>query len=462
MEQNMKTIGNILVIDDDPNFSKLLHYNLVKEGYTADVASSGHEALDKIASDTYNILLVDYRLPDMTGLDLLKNVRESGAETPVIMITGHADVQLAIDAMKQGAYDFITKPLKIDELIITVRNALERSLLSKEVGKLRGVLKEKYDFKNIIGESPRMDDVFKVMGQVIGSNVTVLIQGESGTGKELVAHAIHFNSDRQEKPFVIVNCGAIPDNLLESELFGYERGAFTGALERHEGKFEQADKGTIFLDEIGDLTPQTQVKLLRVLQNRTVERLGGNASIKVDVRIISATNKDLFREVKAGRFREDLYYRLAVFPIILPPLRDRKDDIPRIALHFIEKFSKASSKHVEGISREAVNKLLEYSWPGNVRELENAMERAVLLCNGKEIKKECLPATILMMPKIETTVAAGSPVRGDLRSLEALEIDAIKKALLDSENNISKASKSLGISRATFYRKASKFNIITD
>lgn len=461
MEQSMKTARKILVVDDERNFVKLLEYNLGKEGHVIDTAFNGEEALNKISEQMPDLVLTDLKMPGMGGMEILKRVKEKDRSVPVIMISGHGDAETAVEAMKLGAYDFISKPLRNDELIITVRNALNSRMLSEKVTELRSQLETRYDFKNIIGSSGKMMDVFKIMENAIGASVTVLIQGESGTGKELVAKAIHYNGSRKEEPFVVVNCAAIPETLLESELFGYERGAFTGALERKIGKFEQADRGTIFLDEIAEMTPMTQAKLLRVLENKELERLGGQERIKVDVRIISATNKDLKEEVKEGNFREDLYYRLMVFPIMLPPLRERKEDIPMLISHFMNIYAKEAGKKVKDISNEAMAYLMKYSWPGNVRELENVIERAVVLCEGDMINLSHLPVGLealggSSMPQL----IGGGMQTSKIVSLENLEAEALKKALDISGHNISKAAKELGIGRATFYRKAKKFNIL--
>jgi len=451
----------ILVVDDDKNFIKLLEHNLVKEGYVVDTAFSGEEALNKINEQIPDLILTDLKMPGAGGMEILRRVREMDKSVPVIMITGHGDAETAVEAMKLGAYDFITKPLSPGELIVTARNALNSRVLLEEVTELRSQLETRYDFKNIIGSSGKMKEVFNMMGTAVNSSVTALIQGESGTGKELVAKAIHYNGPRKGGPFIVVNCAAIPETLLESELFGYERGAFTGALERRIGKFEQADRGTIFLDEITEMSPMTQAKLLRVLEGKEIERLGGQERIKVDVRIISATNRELTKEVKEGRFREDLYYRLMVFPIMLPPLRDRKEDIPLLISHFMNIYAKDAGKEIKHVSREAMEFLMKYSWPGNVRELENVIERAVVLCDGDTINLSHLPVGL------EALTGPGMPqlVRGGMEaskivSLENLEAEALKKALDIAEHNISKAAKELGIGRATFYRKAKKFGIL--
>ncbi len=460
LEQNMKTANKILVVDDEVNFLKLLEYNLNKEGYAVSTALNGEDALNKINEHMPDLILTDLKMPGIGGMEILKQVKEKDKSVQVIMITGHGDAETAVEAMKLGAYDFISKPLRNDELIVTVRNALNSRILIEKVTELRSQLETRYDFKNIIGSSGKMKDLFKIMETAIGTSVTVLIQGESGTGKELVAKAIHYNGPRKEGPFVVVNCAAIPETLLESELFGYERGAFTGALERKIGKFEQADRGTIFLDEIAEMTPMTQAKLLRVLESKELERLGGQEVIKVDVRIISATNKELIKEVKEGNFREDLYYRLMVFPIMLPPLRERKEDIPMLISHFMNIYAKNAGKEIKNISNEAMAYLMKYSWPGNVRELENVVERAIVMCEGDTINLSHLPVGLEALAGSSMPQLIGGGMQtSKIVSLENLEAEALKKALDIAGHNISKAAKELGIGRATFYRKAKKFKI---
>ncbi|MDZ7347050.1 MAG: sigma-54 dependent transcriptional regulator, partial [candidate division KSB1 bacterium] len=377
----------ILIVDDDKNICKMIEASLRKERkYEVSTALSGEACLKLIKEDLPDLVLLDIQMPGIDGIETLKRIKEEEPRLPVIMMTAHGTIERAVNSMKLGAYDFLTKPFARERLLVTVQNALLNSSLQKEVSELRSELKNKYGFHNIIGQSGIMQDVFRAVEKVVNSNVTVLIQGESGTGKELIARAIHFHSKtRANKPFVAVNCSALPESLLESELFGHEKGSFTGASGRRIGKFEQADGGTIFLDEIGLMTPATQSKILRILQEREFERVGGNELIKVNVRVISATNKDLEEEMKAGNFREDLYYRISVFPIKLPPLRERKEDIPLLAAHFLKKFNEQEGKHIEGISPDALELLMAYNWPGNVRELENAMERAVVLANGDEI-----------------------------------------------------------------------------
>jgi len=453
--------GNVLLVDDDENFKQLLEYNLSKEGYSIMKASNGEDALSMIEKHAPDIILLDLKMKGMGGMETLNKIKEFDRNLPVIMITGHGDTETAVTAMKLGAYDFVSKPLKPDEISVTVRNALANRGLLKEVKDLKSQLKARYDFKQMIGSSGKMQDVFRVMEKAVDYMVTVLIQGESGTGKELVARAIHYNGPRKDKPLVVVNCAAIPEALLESELFGFEKGAFTGAFDRREGKFEQADGGTIFLDEIGEMSPLTQAKVLRVLENKEIERLGGHERVKVDVRIISATNKDLAKEVRDGRFREDLYYRLMVFPIILPLLKDRKEDIPSLVSHFINIYGRSSGKEIKHISSEAMDFLINYSWPGNIRELENIIERAVVLCSGDTVTLGHMPVGLGPLSKEgRSSSFPGELATQKILSLENMEAQALRGALDIAGHNISRAAKELGISRATFYRKAKRFGIL--
>ncbi len=448
---------NILIVDDDKNICKMIEASLRKEKrYEIETALSGEACLRLIKENPPELVLLDIQMPGIDGIETLHRIREENPYIPVIMMTAHGTIERAVSSMKAGAYDFLTKPFARDRLLVTVNNALMNSSLRREVDELRSELKSKYAFANIIGQSGVMQDVFRSVEKVFNSNVTVLIQGESGTGKELIARAIHYHSTiRAGKPFVAVNCSALPESLLESELFGHEKGSFTGAVGRRIGKFEQANGGTIFLDEIGLMTPATQSKLLRVLQEREFERVGGNELVKVDVRVISATNKDLEEEMKKGEFREDLYYRISVFPIKLPPLRERREDIPLLAGHFLQKYAKQEGKSIEGITPDALDLMMAYHWPGNVRELENAMERAMVLASGPEIGAKDLPAAVRSLGEkriyeSDNTLASW---------IEKLEEEALRQALLECEGNISQTAKKLGIGRATIYRKAKKYGL---
>lgn len=456
----MSEIGRnyqILVVDDDRNIAKMIEINLRKEkSYEVKTASSGEACLKIFRESLPDLVLLDIQMPGIDGLETLKRIKEEEPRIPVVMMSAHGTIERAVKSMKLGAYDFITKPFQTDRLMITVKNALMTSALQQEIAELRTELKERYQFKNIIGQSGAMQEVFRSLQKVVNSNVTVMIQGESGTGKELIARAIHYhNKARANKNFVAVNCSALPESLLESELFGHEKGAFTGAAGRRIGKFEMANGGTMFLDEIALMTPATQAKVLRILQEREFERVGGNELVKVDCRMISATNRDLEDAIKKGEFREDLFYRISVFPIKLPPLRERKEDIPLLAGYFLKKYSKQESKVVEGIHPDALELLTAYHWPGNVRELENAIERAVVLASGEEVTAKDLPTAVRSLGEKKIYESDNT-----LSSwIEKLEEEALKQALLECEGNISQTAKKLGIGRATIYRKAKKYGL---
>jgi DNA-binding NtrC family response regulator len=448
---------SILVVDDDKNICKMIEINLRKEKeYEVEVANSGEACLKAIREFVPDLILLDIQMPGIDGIETLKRIRDEEPRMPVVMMSAHGTIEKAVQSMKLGAYDFITKPFASDRMLITVRNALTTSSLKQEIDTLRSELRSKFQFKNIIGQSGKMQEVFRALEKVVNSNVTVLIQGESGTGKELIARAIHYHSSlRSSKPFIAVNCSALPESLLESELFGHEKGSFTGATGRRVGKFEVANGGSIFLDEIGLMTQATQAKVLRILQEREFERVGGNEMVKVDVRVISATNKDLEEAIKTGEFREDLYYRISVFPIKLPPLRDRKEDIPLLAAHFLDKCAKQENKELEGIAPDALELLMAYNWPGNVRELENCIERAVVLASTREIAPKDLPNSVRSIGEKKIYESDNT-----LSSwIEKLEEDALRNALLENGGNISQTAKKLGIGRATIYRKAKKYGL---
>ena len=375
----------ILVADDEQSMREFLDIMLKKEGYKVSLASNGEEVVKVVENDLFDLILLDIRMPKLDGISALKKIKANSPETIVIMITAYASADTAIKAMKEGAYDYITKPFKVEEIKLIIKNALEKKNLQKENTLLKQVVRNRYHFGNIIGQSPKMTVLYDLLEKVSPTKTNILIAGESGTGKELVAKAIHYNSPRKEKPFVTLNCGAIPESLIESELFGHMKGAFTDAIATKKGLFEVADEGTIFLDEISELPLLMQVKLLRVLQDKEFKRVGGTEDIRVDVRIISATNKDLEEAVKEKRFREDLFYRLNVIQIKLPPLRDRKEDIQILANHFLKKYSEELSKSILRISPDAHQILLNYDYPGNVRELQNIIERAVALESSQEL-----------------------------------------------------------------------------
>jgi len=374
----MKT-ERILVVDDERSMREFLEIMLTKEGYEVRTAANGKEALALVEKELFDLAILDIRMPKMDGIKTLGHLKEISPETVVLMITAYASTDTAIQAMKQGAYDYITKPFKVEEIKITIHKALEKKSLQAENTLLRRVIKDTYGLGNIIGKSERMREIFDLVNKVSLTKTNVLLSGESGTGKELVAKAIHYDSARKDRPFVVLNCGAIPENLLESELFGHMKGAFTGAISNKRGLFEAADGGTIFLDEVGELPLSMQVKLLRVIQDREFTRVGGTEPVRVDVRIISATNKELEEAVRKGEFREDLFYRLNVIQLRLPTLRERKDDIPLLAQHFLSLFSAELGKNIHRISSEAMWLLMNYDYPGNVRELQNMIERAVAL-----------------------------------------------------------------------------------
>jgi DNA-binding NtrC family response regulator len=447
----------ILVVDDDKNIAKMIEINLRKEkSYEVKTATSGEACLKMFRETLPDLVLLDIQMPGIDGIETIRRIKEEEARIPVVMMSAHGTIERAVQSMKLGAYDFITKPFQTDRLMITVKNALMTSSLQQEITELRTELKQRYHYENIIGQSGAMQEVFRSLQKVINSNVTVLIQGESGTGKELIARAIHYhNKVRASKNFVAVNCSALPESLLESELFGHEKGSFTGAIGRRIGKFEMAHNGTIFLDEIALMSPATQAKVLRVIQEREFERVGGNETVKVDARFISATNKDLEDAIKKGEFREDLFYRISVFPIKLPPLRERKEDIPLLAGFFLKKYAKQENRVVEGIHPDALELLMAYHWPGNVRELENAIERAVVLANTEELSAKDLPVAVRSLGEKKIYESDNT-----LSSwIEKLEEEALKQALLECEGNISQTAKKLGIGRATIYRKAKKYGL---
>ncbi|AOY74807.1 sigma-54-dependent transcriptional regulator [Clostridium formicaceticum] len=444
----------ILVVDDEKNMRWAIKKALQKEAYKICEAANGLEAIEKFQEEIPDLILMDLKMPKMEGMEALTKIKEMRETTPVIMITAHGTMESAVEAMKLGALDYISKPFDIEELKITIAKALKVGELQEEVSYLREEL-EKNTGKTIIGNSAEIQEILKIVDKVANTNATVLILGESGTGKEVIANAIHYSSNRNKKPYVKVNCGAIPENLIESELFGYEKGAFTGAVARKIGKFEKADGGTVFLDEIGELDLSMQVKLLRVLQEREFERIGGNERIRIDVRVIAATNRDLYKMVEEESFREDLYYRLNVIPIKIPPLRERKEDIPLLTNYFLERYSQEVGRKNIAISEEAQQKLLNYHWRGNIRELENVIERMVLLGQGNLITVEDLPYEILQEKKSAETYQL--PKEGIC--MEALEKDLIIQALERAEHNQTKAAQLLKMTRHTLLYRMEKHGI---
>jgi len=433
------------VADDEQSMREFLDIMLKKEGYKVSLASNGEEVLKLIDKDLFDLVLMDIRMPKLDGISALKNIKALSPETIVIMITAYASINTAIQAMKDGAYHYITKPFNNEEIKLIIKNALEKGNLQKENLLLKQVVRDRYHFGNIIGQSPKMLGLYNLLEKVSPTKTNILITGESGTGKELVSKAIHYNSPRKEKPFVTLNCGAIPEPLIESELFGHMKGAFTDAIATKKGLFEVANEGTLFLDEISELPLSMQVKLLRVLQEREFKRVGGTEDIRVDIRIISATNKDLEEEVKEKRFREDLFYRLNVIQIILPPLREKKEDIPLFATYFLNKYSKELNKPISRISPEALRILLHYDYPGNVRELQNIIERGVALESTQELTAQNLSSYLdEQLPQKKETVNLEIPDEGiDLEKVvEDLERTLLVKAL-DRTNGIKKKAAEL-------------------
>lgn len=447
---------NLLIVDDEEDILRRFEKILKVRGYSPSTAKSGPEALGYLKRNDYGLIISDLMMPGMSGLDLLEVIKRDYPNLLFIMITGHGSVESVIKAMKMGVYDYLTKPVNMEELLILVEKAFRYKDLIDENKELRAKLDSKYSFNNIIGKNHKMRDIFDLITDVSPTNATVLITGESGTGKELVASAIHYNSHRNGGPFVKVNCSALPENLLESELFGHVKGAFTGAIRNSVGRFEHAHKGTIFLDEIGDIAPHLQQKLLRVLQEKEFETVGSSETKKADVRIIAATNRDLKSLLSKGSFREDLYYRLAVITINLPPLRERREDIVPLLKFFLDKYNKEMKKNIKDISPNVLDTLFSYNWPGNVRELENVIERAVVLSKTDTIKEETLP------DDIKSQEGEYMP-RDHHKSLPEIMDLVEKKILLDALEKVhwnkSKAADALGIHRSTLLSKLSKYSI---
>ncbi len=432
----------ILVVDDETNARQALKTLLSEEGFEVAEAEDGEKALELLSTFAPAAVLTDVRMPKMDGLTFLKKAREAGSDAAFVVMTAFGSIEMAVDAMRAGAESYLVKPLDVKAVLVVLEKALEKRTLSRDTQVLRDRVRERFSFPNIIGDSPELQAVFEVIKQAAPTKATVLILGESGTGKELVAQALHEESPRKDKPFVKVNCAALSESLLESELFGHEKGSFTGAVGRKEGRFELADGGTLFLDEIGEISASLQIKLLRVLQTREFERVGGTQTVKVDVRLVAATNKDLAAEVKAGRFREDLYYRLNVVAVTLPSLRQRKGDIPALVSHFIGKYAASYGKNVKGLAPGTLNALLAHSWPGNVRELENAIERAVVLAKSGELTADDLPPT-LRGPRPKD-IATGSLIPG--ATMAEIEREAILRTMEMVGGSTSRAAEVLGIS----------------
>jgi len=451
----------VLIVDDEKNYPPILSAVLEEEGFETLTANSSREALEILQSADVDIVLTDMKMPAMDGIELLERIKKKDPDLPVIMMTAHGTVEKAVEAMQKGAYSYLLKPFDNERLILYVNKAKSMYHVVKENRQLRDAVRSQYSFGNIIGKSKGMQEVFETIRKVAPSNATVLVEGESGTGKELVAKSIHFNSPRRDKQFIAVNCSALAETLLESELFGHEKGSFTGALATKKGRFELADGGTLFLDEIGELSQNLQVKLLRVIQERVFERVGGIKPISADIRIIAATNKNLKHEVAQGRFREDLFFRLNVVHIIIPPLRKRLEDIRLLTSHFIEKYADIhpAERPIKGVDREVERLFHEYSWPGNIRELENVIERAMILCPEETISASDLPKTF--KENIDNTLyIEGIPADADLnKTLDMIEKKMVERALKLSNYVQSQAAELLGVGKSGLNWKIKKFNL---
>lgn len=444
----------IFVVDDEESHRMMLRAHLEEEGFEVVEASDGQEAVDRIKDKFFDLVLIDIRMPKMDGMEALRQIKKITSAIPVIIMTAYGSINSAIEALKSGAEDYLTKPLDIDELLIKVHRALRFKQLEEENLLNRERLGTRFDFSSIIGRSSKMKELFETLSMVAPTEATVLLLGESGTGKEIVANAIHQNSEKRERPYVKVNCAALPETLLESELFGHEKGAFTGALYKKKGRFELADGGTIFLDEIGEMSLLTQTKILRVLQEMEFEAVGGTKTVQVNVRIIAATNKHLEEEIKEGKFREDLYYRLNVVPITIPPLRERREDIPILVEHFLGIYSKKNKRTIRGFEPGAIDAFIRYPWLGNVRELENIVERTVIMCRRDTITVDDLPPAIAgsEQKEGESEFVIGS-------SLRELEKDAIWRTLRYTEGNRTKTATILGITRKTLQNKIKEYQL---
>ncbi|MBM4324760.1 MAG: sigma-54-dependent Fis family transcriptional regulator [Deltaproteobacteria bacterium] len=438
----------ILVVDDEAPLRDILQRGLTQMGgFSIEVAQNGQEAIGKIEGEIFDLVLTDLMMPEMDGMELLKIIKGTRPEMPVIMMTAYGSIDTAVEAMKTGANDYITKPVDLRDLLLRISKVLEENRLLQENRLLRMELRKKFQFSNIIGKSRKMQEIFSLIEKVASSNSTVIIYGGSGTGKELVAKAIHYNSPKADHPFIPFNCSAIPETLVESELFGHTKGAFTGAVQTKKGLFEEANGGTLFLDEIATVLPSVQVKLLRVLQEKEIMKIGSTERTKIDVRMIAATNEDLETNMKNGKFREDLFYRLHVFPIVLPDLRERREDIPLLAYHFLDRASKEAKKEIKGISKEAMNLLLEYAWPGNVRELENAIERAIIMADGEFLTPQDLPRDLT--EGFSFLIRKGAKGR---KSLDEIKAEYITQILKETNGNKKTASEILKVNPRTLYR----------
>lgn len=451
-------MSSILVVDDKDSVRRMLADTLISKGHTVEVARNGHSAVEKAKGNRFDLVLTDLKLPEMDGLEVLNAVKENDPETTVIVMTAYGTIETAVSAMKLGAFDFLTKPFDPDHLVVLIDRALENRRLLAENSLLRNELATRMGYNRIIGKSPVLRDVETLVKKVAGSETTVLFQGESGTGKELFAAGVHQLSPRKEKPYVTINCAAIPRELLENELFGSEQGAFTSSNRLKLGKFEIADGGTLFLDEVGDLDMALQAKLLRFLQQKSFERLGGTKQISVDVRLIAATNIDLKEAIDRKEFREDLYYRLSVFPIRIPPLRDRREDIPMLAEYFVGKYCAEMKKPVKKVSKEALKLMDRYRWPGNVRELENTIERAIILCEGRYINPDHLAIRIPTTQEIRLREGAGLKEVGQHAQMQA-ERAMILRVLDETRGNKRKTAEILKIDYTTLFEKLKRYQI---
>jgi len=440
--------NSILIIDDEKAILKVMEMNLQREGYSVFTADNGNDGLKILQEKDIDVLLLDHQMPDINGLELLKIIKNRYKDLPVIMVTAYGTIEMAVDAMKLGAFHYLTKPINFDEMYIIIRNAIEQKRLLNRVEMLTQEVKQLYGMGNIITNNQRMKEILEMLPGVADTEATILIMGETGTGKELIARAIHYNSKRAKGPFVKVNCTALSETILESELFGHEKGAFTGAYKLRKGRFEVADSGSIFLDEMGDIPISMQLKLLRVLQEMEFERVGGSETIKVDVRVIAATNRDLEDAVKKGTFREDLYYRINIIPVRIPPLRERKDDIPLLAIHFIDKFNKKNKKNIKEPSAELIAMLMEYSWPGNIRELENAIERAVILEKGEIL-------TTRYFTEIGNRITGSESESKDEKRL----LLSLEEKHKNEPDALKRIAEELKINPSTLYRKRKKYGL---
>jgi DNA-binding NtrC family response regulator len=452
---------SILLVDDSPDILTNFSEYLTGKGWEVDTTLEGAASISMMEKKQYDIVITDLKMPGIDGMDILKYVKENSPESICIILTGYGTIKNAVEAIKLGAFDYLTKPVKLDEILISIERALEHRNLKRENINLKNQLKKKYRFENIIGDNEKMHKVFETIEKVADTDSTILILGESGTGKELIAKAIHYKSSRREGPFVPVNCAAIPGELLESELFGHEKGAFTNAIRTRIGRFELANRGTLFLDEIGDMNPNLQSKLLRILQERQFERIGGIKTIKTDIRVIAATHQDLKRAVQQEKFREDLYYRLNVIPIKIPPLREHKSDIPLLVHHFLNHFSQSKKKKITGITQEAMQKLMEFDWPGNIRELENTIERITILSSSEMISIPDLPEKFQALPAIEHPAAIEIPEVGI--SLDTAVSEFERRLILQALDKTgwvkNKAAQLLQMNRTTLIEKMKRQNL---